>query len=119
MTTKIVLRLLDAENQLLGWSEHFAVARGDGKLWSQGTVTITAERAGDPVCVSLHWADVNVETRIPCPPAHVSAGRTIAIFAPHTPMVTLGIPPTNLPPVTVGSVAIGIEAGRLGVVGYR
>jgi hypothetical protein len=119
MTTKIVVRLLDADNELLGWAEHAAHARGDGKLWSQAPVTIMVERDGVPVCVSLHWADLNVESRIPCPSVRVSVGQTVTIFAAQVPMLTLGEPPKGLPAVTVGSVVVGVPTGGLGVVGLR
>lgn len=116
MTTKVVCRLLDARNQLLGWTEVQAVARGDGKLWSPGRVSIPVERAGDALSVSLHWADVNVETRVGML-ATVTPGQLVTVYPKASPIITVGEMPGPLPAVTVRSVAISLPVGQLGARG--
>lgn len=115
MKTKLVLRLLTAENALLGWTEHQAIALGDGCLRATSYVGIPVDAAGVPVCVSIHWADVHVETSVPCPPTTLHVGEWVPVFEAGVPMVTLGAPPVGLPAVTLKqSVSIGIPVGQLG-----
>jgi hypothetical protein len=116
MTTKVVCRLLDADNQLMGWTEVQAVTRGDGKLWAQGPVAILAERPGLIACVSTHWCDVNVETRVPFV-LEVVKPMMIPVYPAGAPLVTVGPMPGPLPAVTVRSVAVGIPVGQLGARG--
>jgi hypothetical protein len=118
MTTKIVCRLLDANNALLGWTVVMAEARGDGHLWTSGPVVVQPSRAGTVVMLSLHWADVNVESRIPML-LSVRAGQGVVIYQTMTPFIKVGNMPGPLPPVTVGSVSIGIPAGGLGTSGVQ
>jgi len=118
MTVKIVCRLLDPQDTLLGWVVHQAVMRGDGCVRSDGPVTIYADRSGDIACVSLHWCDLNSETRIPCPVSKIVAGHTITVYPHDTPLIVVGTPPKRLPPTTVGApVAIGIPVGQMGARG--
>jgi hypothetical protein len=118
MTTKMVCRVLDAENQLLGWALVWAVARGDGQLWSDGPVTIPIERAGDARTLSLHWCDVHVETRVPLG-VPVSVGQPLTVYAQAMPIMRVGQVPGPLPAVTVGSVAVAVPVGQIGTQGYR
>jgi hypothetical protein len=113
--TKIVCRLLTAENQLLGWCEHVARMRGDGTLRSDDVVQIAVSTSGAPACVSLHWCDANTEIRHGWTGiARVEPGMVVTLFPRDAPMVVIGPMPTNLPPVTVGSTAIGIPVGEMG-----
>lgn len=116
--TKIVCRLLTAENQLLGWCEHQARMRGDGLLRSDSAVQIVVTVAGDPAFVSLHWCDANTEIRHGWTGlARVEPGMVITLFPADAPMILIGPMPTNLPPVTVGSTSIGIPVGQMGAKG--
>lgn len=116
---KLVLRLLTADNRLLGWVEHQAVMQGDGCLRSSGPVIIEVDEPGEPACISIHWCELHVETRVPCPPGEVKPKDKCAIFASQMPMVNMGEPPVGLPPVTVKSpVRITIPPGQLGVSGH-
>ena len=118
MTAKIVCRMLDAENRLLGWTEHHAAVRGDGRLRAEGPVAIEVEANGAPLSISMHWADVNVEARVPCAVPFVKKGDTVTIFPHGAAMIVLGEPPVGLPAVTVGRpVAIGFPVGQMGARG--
>ena len=116
MTTKLVLRVLSATGELLGWGEVQAEARGDGALWAPRPVAVFIDQAGTPACLSVHWADVNVELRVPYESAAVTAGMVLEI--PHTsPLLRVGEPPTSLPPVTTrATVAIGVPVAMVGAL---
>jgi hypothetical protein len=113
----MVCRLLDAQGQLLGWVEHYARIRGDGCLRADGDVSILVECDGMAAVASLHWADVNAETRVPLD-VKVKAGDTLTIFRRGSVMVVVGRIPEGLPPVTVRNVvSVGIPVGMLGAQG--
>ena len=117
MIAKIVCRLLDAKGVMLGWCEHYAIARGDGCLRSDGRVVIPIERDGSPVVISLSWCEINTETRVPFPPLKkpLSIGDSVSIYEDGNPMITVGKPPIGLPAVTVGRpIAVTIPTGALG-----
>jgi hypothetical protein len=119
MTTKIVLRLLDAADGLIGWTAHEAAVHGDGALWSASPIVIVADRAGAAACVSLHWADVNVEVRVPCVLPSIAAGQRVTVFPTGERLITVGAPPVGLPPVTVTrSVVVGVGVGMIGAAGH-
>ena len=114
MTTKVVCRLLDAAGVLLGWSEVMAVARGDGRLWSPGPVSIYAEQSGASTELSVHWCDVNVETRVPFT-VSVAQGHDVIVAPQAVPLLVVGSPAGGLPAVTVRRrVAVSVPVGTLG-----
>lgn len=116
--TKIVCRLLTAENQLLGWCEHHARMRGDGLLRSDGVVQLAVSTSGEPAFVSLHWCDANTEIRHGWTGlARVEPGMVVSLFSADAPMIVIGPMPINLPPVTIGSTSIGIPVGTMGAKG--
>lgn len=120
MTAKCVVRLLDEENQLLGWAEVYASPRGDGKLWCNGPVQAVIDVPGTHKLahVSLHWCEINTETRLPFGHRFVTYGERVTVYLPNTPIITVGPMPGPLPPVTVGRpVAIGIPVGQMGARG--
>ena len=66
LVTKLVIRVLNASGELMGWTEVQAEARGDGCLWTQTSpVSVLIEKAGLPMFQSIHWCDINVELRHP------------------------------------------------------
>lgn len=114
MTTKLILRCLDADGALLGWTQVDAAVRGDGKLWSPGPVIVTPMQSGICAVLSVHWCDVNVEVRQACSETLV-AGVPSILHAQSAPLITVGPMPGALPPVTVGSVVVSPDSGTLGV----
>jgi hypothetical protein len=116
MTTKVVCRLLSPANALLGAAVVQAEIRGDGKLWAPGPLAIQGERSGVATVLSLHWCDVNVETRVPIA-VTVTAGSRVPIYPVASPLITVGPMAGHLPAVTVGSVSIGVPVGALGARG--
>lgn len=108
-------RVLDAANHLLGWTEVQAEARGDGKLWTTEPVTVLCD-AGHAEVLSIHWCDVNVETRVPFV-ADIGTPTIVRVYPAGTPVITVGEMPGPLPPVTVRSTAVGIPVGQMGARG--
>lgn len=119
-TTKVVIRLLDLEGLLLGWVSHEAAMRGDGMLRAAGVVSVPIESSGRPMVVSLHWADLNVESRVPWPsdaPETVKAGESVALFTNDAPVIKLGEPPVGLPAVTLRKpVEVTVPVGQMGLL---
>lgn len=119
MTTKIVVRLLDAGGALLGSVVHHATIKGDGCLRAAGPVVCGIAESGAPTIVSLHWADVNVEARVPAPAPAVQAGQIVPLFDAGAVLIEVGPMPGPLPPIVVGAVAVSVPLGGLGAVDER
>jgi hypothetical protein len=107
---------LDAEGKMLGWCWHHAAARGDGLLRATLPVVMDIDEDGTAHEFSIHWADINVEIRVPAPKQAVKRGQPVQVFTPNQPMLQVGNPPTQrLPPVTVkNQIELGIPVGNLG-----
>lgn len=114
---KLVIRLLDASGNLLGWVEHRALLRGDGMLRASGPVVIPIEAEGQPAQVSVHWCEVNVETRSSVdgavPP--VKIGDSLSVYGLNTVLIAVGPQANGLPPVTVRRrLEVAVPTGGLG-----
>lgn len=119
MSEKIVLRVLTAGRQLLGWTEAYAEKRGDGKLWVDAPIHVGIEAEGRAAQLSLHWADLNLEwVRLMVPQA-VQPGQIVCVHEGGV-LITVGKMASGLPPVTVrASVQIAPPVGGLGAVSLR
>lgn len=117
MTTKVVVRVLDAAERLLGAAVHPAVVPGDGCLRASAPVVCGIAAAGQPATISVHWCDVNVETRVPLGGPGVRAGELLEVFPSGAPLITVGPMPNALPPVVVGGAAVAVPAGGMGTHG--
>lgn len=114
LTTKVVVRVLSADGELLGWTQVQAEARGDGCLWAPSTTVVPFEATGRAATLSLHLADFHIESRMAIDvEARIGSGVTLA-----QPLLKLGDTPGYLPPVTVRSapVTIAMPVGVLGAV---
>jgi hypothetical protein len=111
---KVVVRLLGAANELLGWVEHEVRVPGDGKLWPSGPITVRVDQKGYPTTVSIHWCTVNVETRVPVPEVcTVVPGQIVQLYDGSVPLISVGNRPYDLPPVIVGRpVSISPPVGK-------
>ncbi len=115
LVTKLVIRILDAQDQLLGWAEAQGEARGDGKLWVSGPTLVGIERDGETAYLSVHWCDVNVEIRSVIERTLVQPGKIFRLPG-EWPAITCGPAAGGLPPVTVRSpVSIDVPLGAMGV----
>jgi hypothetical protein len=111
---KLVIRLLDCDGKLLGWTEHAPLLLGDGTLRAAGPVVIPVEEAGVTAFVSTHWCDVNVETRVHAGTLTVAPGFQYACFRYKDVIVRVGEAATGLPPVTVKShTVISVPVGSM------
>lgn len=117
---KVVVRLMDDSGRMLGWAEDHAHARGDGKLWIEHPVAVPVIEDGLFTKISAHWADVNIEVRMPIvAPLPIVKGQIVPIEAPW-PVFDLGRPAGGLPPVVITrNVAITVPTGTLNPVGVR
>lgn len=106
---------------MLGWCWHHAAARGDGYLRSTLPVVMDIDEDGVAHEISIHWADLNVEVRVPMPPPsmRVTRGDTMQIFSANAPMLQPGNPPAHrLPPVTTKSaIDVSVPVGAMGASG--
>lgn len=115
LNTKLVVRILDVDEQLLGWGEASALARGDGTLWVEPPTPILIERDGKPTYVSVHWCDVNVEIRSVIDYRKPIAAGNIMTMPGDWVAIVVGPAAGGLPPVTVRTpVEIGVPVGALG-----
>lgn len=103
---------------MLGWCWHIAAMRGDGCLRSTLPVVVDVDESGTPAVLSVHWADMNVETRVPMPQMTVTRGQALKVFDSNQPMLSCGEPPTKrLPPIsTKNMVDISVPVGQLGAM---
>jgi hypothetical protein len=114
VTTKLVVRLLNAEGDLLGSVVHHAAIKGDGCLRAAGPVVCGIAHSGFPSSISLHWCDVNVEVRVPSPVPSVQAGQIVPLFDRGAPLIVVGPMPGPLPAITVGEVKVPVPVGGIG-----
>jgi hypothetical protein len=114
--TKLVVRLLDPNSQLLGWTEVIGEARGDGKITVADPTIIHLDTKGIISTISVHWCDVNVEVRPHFEPIKQESniGDTFSLQADWV-AIDCGPAAGGLPPVTVRT-PVKIEAltGALG-----
>lgn len=117
MKTKLIFRVLTIAGELLGWTEHMALAKGDGKLWTTSRVVVPIEAPGVAHELSMHWVDINIDSRIPLPPhtmLTVKVGDTLLPFEADVPAIVVGPMPAALPPVTVRTaVLVTVPVGDL------
>lgn len=111
MTTRLVIRLLDAQGGLLGWTEVMGLARGDGCLHLP-VCTVPVEIDGEPRTLSVHWCDLNVEARSSLAVGACRRGTPLVL---NVPPIVIGPPGRDLPAVTVTQpCAIDVPAGVIG-----
>ena len=119
LETKLVVRILGAHEELLGWAECIGKARGDGAIWVENETHVLIEQDGVAMYLSTHWCDVNVEIRSLIERYPVKVGYVFKLPGNWKALIC-GPAAGGLPPVTVRSpVEIGIPVGALGGTGYR
>jgi hypothetical protein len=124
MTARFIVRLLDADGQLLSWADVLAEARPQGRprstpFFSLNPTRFVIERDGVASRITIHWADVDVARVGPdMTPTPVQAGQvfTFTWLGPVW-LIEGSQQDVPLPAVTVRApVAIGVPAGGMGVV---
>jgi hypothetical protein len=123
MTQKFVLRLLDADDQLLAWTTVYAAPRPQGRprscpFYPIEATWLTIERDGIASKVTIHWCDLDL-ARVgqPIEAVHVSAGqRFLFTWIEPVWLVPTGGQDVPLPTVTERqSVTVAVPTAQLGV----
>jgi hypothetical protein len=123
MTQRFVVRLLDSEGVLLGWSEVQAEARPQGRprptpFKALAPSMFPIERDGIASQLSIHWADMDVVRLAQLTPSPVLAGQLMQFnWTEPVWMVEGSKVDVPLPPVTVrAKVVIAPPTGNLSAV---
>lgn len=125
LSNKFVIRILDAEHQLLGWAEVYPKLHpGIGRA-SCGFVTTTPtkfliEQDGDARYLVVHWCDPDLARIVEIMGAPVAVKKDqIVQYAWVEPVWLIsGMRDVPMPTVTVRqSVEIGVPTGSIGVQG--
>jgi hypothetical protein len=123
MTTRFIVRLLDADAQLLAWAEVFADATpqergGSCPFWATTPTSFVVERDGVASLVTIHWADLDVaRQQALLEPVAVSVGQVFTFAWMEPVWLVPGMRNVPLPAVTVRkpvtvSVPVGVMAAR-------
>ncbi len=120
---KFVVRLLDADAQLLAWAEVYAEPKPQDRgascpYWPVAPTTFEVEREGTATEITVHWCDLDVARRKAIvEPTPVQVGQ-IMTFAWIEPIwLVHGMRDIPLPAVTVkSSVTVTPPTGSLAAV---
>jgi len=114
METQFIVRLLDQDRHVLGWTKIPAETKGDGGLWAKQQFVAEADTTGIGVAVCFHWPDLHWYATTPLPnPQPVEAGKVFTIAIMGVPMLRVPSEALPLPGVTVkNSVTIGIGSAK-------
>lgn len=115
MRFKIVARVLDAAGALLGWGEIAVSPRGDATLRSvSGPLVVKVDTSGEAHVISYHWADLNVQKRVPYPggATALQAGQSVQFSFPDDVVLSLPSDEGPLPAVTVGASVVSVPVGK-------
>ena len=121
MTARFTLRLLDADNTLLAWTEITATAKpqihaGSCPFWADEPIQFLIERDGIAARVSYHWRALDVARVVDLnTPCAVKAGETRTPVMLEPVWLVPGMRDVPLPSVTVReSVTISPPVGAMG-----
>jgi hypothetical protein len=111
--TPFIIRLLDANREVLAWKKVTAETKGDGRLWAKENFVAAVTRTGTAVALNYHWVDVHCHTTVALPqPVQVEFGQVVTL--PLADLVHIPSEPLPLPPVTVtSSVEVGVPVGTI------
>ena len=115
--TKFVVRLMDNDNNMLGWGAVMAEAKGDGALYPVEPLNGHGEVTGVATSALIHWADVNLRCRAFIGEVPIKGGAPFALLWTG-PILRLDNPADHdpLPPVTIhNSVEINVPTGNIGI----
>lgn len=122
MTTpeKFVVRLLDAEGQLLAWTTVWAEPKpqargGSCPFFATEPTTFVAERSGRAVETTIHWCDLDVARRQAlAEPVAIEAGQVLRFAWLEPVWLVPGMRDVPLPAVTVREpVSVAVPVGSL------
>lgn len=119
---KFVARLLDDAGVLLAWAEVWAVPKPIGRgrscpFWPAAPTQFVVTRDGVVSQLTIHWCDLDLARKTALPAQAVSVGQVFTFTWIEPVWLVSGMQDVPLPAVTVGSVAVGVPAGGIGVAG--
>jgi hypothetical protein len=124
MTTKFVVRLVDAEGRLLAWAPALAgprpqPGRASCPFWPEAPTRFAIEQSGRATAISVHWCDLDIaRTNALIEAADVEVGQVFNFTWIEPIWLVAGMRDVALPAVTERqSVEIGVPVGGLGMVG--
>lgn len=117
MTVKLVVRVLDADNRLLGWAAVPGHMPGDRCLWVRGNHPVKLTAEGTPAFLSVHWCDLGVQSRMAWTGAPVGQSHILLLHW-DGPVMRFASDEGPLPGVTVEApVALETPTGNLSGTG--
>lgn len=111
---QFILRLLDKDRHVLGWTKLFAETRGDGCFRAMQHFVAEADATGTGTDVCIHWPDVNVHRTVPlAQPIAAVAGAVFSVPLNGEAILTIDGDARPLPPVTVRT-AVHVQPASYG-----
>lgn len=117
---KFVVRLLDADAQLLAWAEVYAEPKPQERgascpFWPSGNTLFAIEQAGVATELTVHWCDLDVARRSPLlEPVAVQPGQVFTFAWMEPVWLVPGTRDVPLPAVTIRQpVSISPPTGSL------
>lgn len=102
MRGRFVLRLLDAADGLLGWTEVLARPCPGGAFHADDAVGLVVDRDGQAASVTVHWTELDIARRVTVPVMAVRAGVRLRLDWPENIVWRVhGEADVPRPPVTV------------------
>lgn len=117
---KFVVRVLNADDELLAWAEMYAEPRPQARgascpWWPTGPTQFPIEKDGEAAKISVHWCDLDV-ARVSnlLAPTTVKAGQVFTLNWIEPVWLVPGMRDVPLPTVTVRqSITLTVPAGNL------
>jgi len=101
MDLMCIVRLLDKDREVLGWSHIPCETRGNGGIWAKQAFVFQAQLTGQGTAVCYHQPDIHVYHSFDLPKAiDVDAGKVYTIRLDNV-LFMLHSEALPLPPVTV------------------
>lgn len=122
---KFVVRLLTADDQLLGWQEVWCEPRPEGQrascpFWpaNRQPTQLPIEQTGTATKITVHWCDLDIaRTKDLMAPVDVTAGMLMAFHWLEPVWLVSGMQNIPLPAVTLrSSVTLGPDPAQVGAV---
>jgi hypothetical protein len=115
---KFVVRLLDADHQLLAWQAVWARPKPQGggrscPFFPEVQTQFAVQQSGVVSLMSVHWCDLDIARMSAVPETPVSVGQVFTFHWFEPVWLTAGSQGVPLPPVTVGTEVIVVPTGAL------
>lgn len=114
MQTTFILRLLDKDRQVLGWTRIVGETRGDGAVYATQDFVAEADVTGTATALNVHWPELHWHDTTTLPGAmSVEQGKVFTVRIKDQTLLRVASESLPLPAVTVrSSVDIRIPMAR-------